>query len=268
MEQQLNTARGDFRIALDGEASLPALLLSNSLGTTLEMWKPQVDELSKNFHVIRYDTRGHGGSPITPGPYEFKDLGADVLAIMDALEVDRGMFCGLSMGGHTGLWLAINAAKRFQAIAVCNSAARIGTVDGWRERAASVRQGGVSGMHDLAKSAPSRWFTDQFITRSPDIVKQTQQGLENVSPEGYAACCDALATSDLRGDLPAINTPMLFLAGLSDPVTTLLDAQQMQCLVSTSQLKTIAASHLSNIEAPHEFTNIVSSFLSQQKFSN
>lgn len=268
MEQLLKTDRGTYRIALDGEASSPVLILSNSLGTTLDMWTPQVSELSRTFRLIRYDTRGHGGSPLTDGPYDFNGLGQDVLAIMDALEIERGMFCGLSMGGHTGLWLAINAATRFQAIAICNSAARIGTVEGWKERASVVRQGGVASMHDLAKSAPGRWFTDGFAARHPDIVGDAQRGLENIAPEGYAACCDALAGSDLRGDLAAIDTPVLFLAGLYDPVTTLLEAQQMHCLVRSSQLKTIAASHLSNIEAPQEFSTIVSSFFIQQTISN
>ncbi len=268
MEQQLRTDRGVFRIAIDGETSSPALLLSNSLGTTLEMWTPQVENFSKNFRLIRYDTRGHGGSPLTNGPYDFDGLGQDVLAIMDALEIQRGMFCGLSMGGHTGLWLAINAAKRFQAIAVCNSAARIGTVDAWKDRAVTVRQGGATSMRALAKSAPSRWFTEEFIAKRPDIVELTQRGLADVSPEGYAACCDALAISDLRGGLAGIDTPMLLLAGLYDPVTTVMEAQQIQLQVRHSQLKTIAASHLSNIEAPSEFSTIVERFFSQQTFSS
>ncbi len=151
---QLLTSRGNFRVAVDGDVTAPALILSNSLGTTLEMWTPQVAEFAKHWRVIRYDTRGHGGSPVTPGPYRFDDLGQDVLALLDALSVEQAAFCGISMGGHTGLWLGIHAATRLSALVVCNSAARIGTQPAWLERASMVRAGGATSMRNLADSAP------------------------------------------------------------------------------------------------------------------
>ena len=126
-----------------------------------------------------------------------------------------------------------------------------------------MRAGGASNMRDLAQSAPGRWFTDSFIASSPDVVRRVQDGLENINPEGYAACCEALSTSDLRQDLHHIDTPMLFLAGLHDPVTTPVDAQKMQLEVRQSQLQTVNASHLSNIEAPQAFLHVLSGFLQQ-----
>lgn len=260
---QLVTQRGSFRVAVDGDPAAPALVLSNSLGTTLEMWTPQVDALARHWRVIRYDTRGHGGSPVTPGPYSFDALGADVLAVLDALDVQQAAFCGLSMGGHTGLWLGVHAAERLSALVVCNSAAKIGTAQAWQERAAAVRSGGANGMQALADSAPGRWFTEAFVQAQPVVVQQVQAGLARIDPEGYAACCEALASSDLRGELARITTPTLLLAGAADPVTTVADAEAMQAAIASSQLAVVQASHLSNVEAPQAFTTQLMHFLSR-----
>lgn len=260
----LDTARGTFRVTVDGDASAPALILSNSLGTTLEMWDPQVAAFAKDHQLIRYDARGHGGSPVTPGPYTFADLGQDVLAVLDALRIERAAFCGISMGGHTGLWLGIHAGSRFNAIAVCNSAARIGTSQGWNERAAMVRDGGQAGMRTLAESSPGRWFSADFVNAHPTEVQRAQAWIAGIAPQGYAACCEALAISDLRDDLHRITTPMLLLAGASDPVTTVADAQAMQAAIAGAQLAVVPASHLSNLEAPQAFDRAVLSFLATQ----
>jgi 3-oxoadipate enol-lactonase len=255
------TARGAFRITVDGDAASPALVLSNSLGTTLEMWDPQVAAFSEHYRVIRYDARGHGGSPVTPGPYRFADLGQDVLAVLDALHVERAAFCGISMGGHTGLWLGVHAGHRFNAIAVCNSAAKIGTAQGWNERAAMVREGGVAAMQTLAESSPGRWFSADFAKAQPATVQRAQAWIAGIAPEGYAACCDALAASDLRDDLHRITTPTLLLAGSSDPVTTVADAQAMQAGIAGARLAVVPASHLSNLEAPRAFDQALLHFL-------
>ena len=257
----LATTRGSFRVALDGDAKAPALILCNSLGTTLEMWNPQVSTLGQSFRLIRYDTRGHGASVVTPGPYSFDDLGQDVLAILDALEVSTASFCGISMGGHTGLWLAVHAAERLNALAVCNSAARIGTAPAWHERATAVRTGGQAAMQALADSAPARWFTAGFVQSHPGVVQRVQESLACIDAEGYAACCDALATSDLRGDLARIVTPTLLLAGAFDPVTTVADAQAMQAAIAHAQLAVVPASHLSNLEASVAFDEAILKFL-------
>jgi 3-oxoadipate enol-lactonase len=264
----LKTARGTFRVTVDGDAAAPALVLSNSLGTTLEMWDPQVAALAEHYRVIRYDARGHGGSPVTPGPYTFADLGQDVLAVLDALHVERAAFCGISMGGHTGLWLGVHAGRRFNAIAVCNSAAKIGTPQGWNERAAMVREGGQAAMQALAESSPGRWFSADFVKANPATVERAQAWIAGIAPEGYAACCDALAASDLRDDLHRITTPTLLLAGSSDPVTTVADAQAMQAGIAGAQLAVVPASHLSNLEAPRAFDQALLHFLANPQLAS
>ncbi len=260
-EISLATARGTFRVAIDGDPSLPVLVLGNSLGTTLEMWEPQVDAFAKSHRLIRHDTRGHGGSQVTPGPYTFDALGRDVLAVMDALDIATAAFCGISMGGHTGLWLGIHAGERFDALVVCNSAARIGSAAGWNERAATVRGGGSAAMRALADSAPGRWFTDGFVAARPLVVRRAQAGIASIAPEGYAACCDALAASDLRSEIGRISIPTLLLAGTFDPVTTVVDAQAMQAAIPGARLATVPASHLSNLEAPEAFEQAVLPFV-------
>lgn len=259
--RMLDTARGGFRVAIDGEPAAPALVLSNSLGTTLEMWDGQAITLAARYCVIRYDTRGHGGSLVSDGPYTFDDLGQDVLAILNTLQLDRVAFCGISMGGHTGLWLGINAGNRFRALAVCNSAAKIGVSQAWRERAAMVRKEGSAGMQILAESAPGRWFGQEFGKNEPETVQCAQGWLAGTPPEGYAACCDALAESDLRSALGRIAVPTLLLAGAMDAVTTVADAQAMQAEIPGARLMTVPASHLSNLEAPQAFVKAIDQFL-------
>lgn len=261
---QLETTAGSFRVAVDGAEDAPALILSNSLGTTLEMWAPQVDALSKKYRLIRYDTRGHGGSPITKGPYSFEQLAADVVAILDALNIDTASFCGVSMGGHTGLQLGIDSPERFDAIVVCNSAAKIGTAEAWKERADALRSKGQEAINELAASAPTRWFTEDFIQQHPDIVKGMQDQFANLDAEGYAACCDALGASDLRKGLNCIIVPTLLVAGKYDPVCTVKDAHDMNGLIKGSSVAVLEASHISNVEDADAFTKTIVDFIDAQ----
>lgn len=257
----LSTRNGEFRVVASGPADAPVLLFSNSLGTTLEMWAGQLATFSSTHRVVCYDTRGHGGSPVTAGPYRFSELGDDVLAVMDALNIDRAVFCGISMGGHTGLWLGVHAAERFSGIAVCNSAAKIGTEQAWAERADAVRRSGVEAMAELAASAPQRWFTPGFVGAQPEVVATAQSMIAGVAPEGYAACCEALGASDLRPELSRIAVPTLLLAGEADPVTTVADAQAMHEAIAGSSMATVPASHLSNLEAPEAFDQALARFI-------
>lgn len=257
----IDTARGRFRIALDGPADAPVLMFSNSLGTPLEMWERQAAIFSRTHRVLRYDTRGHGPDPVLPGPEDFDALGQDVIAILDALDIPRVRFCGLSMGGHTALWLGIHAGERLDALVVCNSAAKIGTESAWKTRADTIRAEGEKAMQALADTAPQRWFTADFIARQPKAVEAAQAWIRATSPEGYAGCCDALGQSDLRPLLGRISVPCLILAGAHDPVTTVDDAMALQAAVNGAQLVTVPASHLSNIETPDAFDAALSEFL-------
>lgn len=259
--QQLATTNGDFRIDLQGPEGAPVLVFSNSLGTTLEMWDAQAKTFSSQYRVLRYDTRGHGASIANAGPYQFSQLGGDVLSILDSLGIEQAHFCGISMGGLTGLWLGVHAGQRLRSITVANSAAKIGAEAAWRERAAMVRANGSAAMQTLAESSPSRWFTESFIASQPQVVQTAQAWIASIPPEGYASCCEALATEDLRAAISSIQTPTLLIGGSADPVTTVADAQAMQAAIAGAELATVPASHLSNLEAPQAFDLALGSFL-------
>jgi 3-oxoadipate enol-lactonase len=179
----------------EGSPDAPALVFSNSLGTSLEMWDAQAAVFSRDFHVIRYDTRGHGRSFSPAGPYTMAQLGGHVLALLDFLYIDQAHFCGLSMGGVTAQWLGVHAYDRIDKLVIANSSARVGTADAWLQRAHAVRGGGLGAVAD---GAPARWFTPEFIRREADTVEQMAAAMRSGIAEGYAGCCEALAEADLR----------------------------------------------------------------------
>lgn len=248
-----------LRVRCDGERSRPTVVLSNSLGTDLSMWDAQAAVLAARFHVVRYDTRGHGGSAAPAGPYTIALLGRDVLALLDQLDIERAHFVGLSMGGVIGQWLGAHAPQRLHKLVLANTAARIGSEEGWRARAAAVR---ADGMNDIAAGAPGRWFTPEYVARQPVVVGMMQKTLRALDPEGYAACCEALALADLGADIARVKATTLVIAGIHDPVTTVPDAQLLAGAIPVATVATLPASHLSNIEAPDRFTDLVASFLS------
>ncbi|BBS12443.1 3-oxoadipate enol-lactonase [Klebsiella aerogenes] len=242
---------------LDGPEGAPVIVLSNSLGTTRAMWQPQMEALTANFRVLRYDTHGHGKTTKN-GKVTLAQLGEDVLALLDHLNIGKALFCGISMGGLTGLWLARFAPERFYAVVVANTAARIGDQSGWLSRARAVRQ---EGMDVVAAGAADRWFSDNFRQRAPEVVEALCHQLTHSDAEGYAACCEALAAADLRGEVGQIAIPVLIIAGESDPVTTVADANFLHQQIADSQVVVLSASHLSNIEAPAAFNSALNGFL-------
>ena len=241
-----------------GDASKPALVFSNSLGTKYSMWQPQIEHFQQDYYVICYDTRGHGGSEAPQGPYSLEQLGQDVVNLLDHLNIAKAAFCGISMGGLTGQWLAIHKPERFSQVIVCNTAAKIGQEQAWQDRAALVREQGLA---PIAATAASRWFTDPFIQSNPAVVAELSNDLGAGSPEGYANCCEALAKADVREQLSSIQIPVLIIAGQQDPVTTVADGQFMQQRIANSKLFEINASHISNIEQPEAFNQAVQTFL-------
>ncbi|WP_373986939.1 3-oxoadipate enol-lactonase [Duganella sp. BuS-21] len=244
---------------IDGQPGKPWLMFCNSLGTDLHMWQAQVEFLKNDFRIVRYDTRGHGGSEVVPGAATLAQLGQDVLSLLDSLDIERVHFCGLSMGGAIAQWLGIHAPQRLNKLVVANSAPRIGTPQGWMDRAAQVR---ASGLDAVADGAAGRWFTPAFIEREPQRVAGLVATLRGGSPQGYASCCDALAAADLHAGLAAIITPTLLIAGDSDPITTVADANAMREQIPAAVLVTLAASHISNIEAEAGFNRALLAFLS------
>lgn len=241
-----------------GDHTKPALVFSNSLGTQYSMWQPQIDALKNEFYLVCYDTRGHGESSAPKGPYSLEQLGSDVINLLDHLFIDQAAFCGISMGGLTGQWLALNHPERFHHVIVCNTAAKIGQEQAWLERATLVRE---QGLEPIASTAAGRWFTEGFIQKNAPIVTKLSNELGLGSPEGYASCCEALAKADLCEQLKEIRVPVLVIAGQKDPVTTVSDGQYMVNHIKNSALFEINASHISNIECPNEFNQAVQQFI-------
>ena len=241
-----------------GDAAKPAIVFSNSLGTNFSMWKSQIEFFQKDFFVICYDTRGHGQSSTPQGPYSIEQLGTDVIHLLDHLNIQKAAFCGISMGGLIGQWLAIHHSSRFTHIVVCNTAAKIGQEQAWIDRANLVKN---QGLQSIADTAATRWFTESFIQTHIAIVKSLSNDLAAGSAEGYANCCLALAKADLREDLVKINLPILVIAGIQDPVTTVEDGKFIQSKIQNAQLFEINASHISNIEQTDIFNEAVQKFI-------
>jgi len=242
----------------DGDPHKPAIIFSNSLGTDHSMWDGQIEALRRDFYVIRYDTRGHGLTTAPKGPYTITQLANDVVGLLDYLGIDKAFFCGISMGGLIGQWLAVNTPDRIEALVIANTAPKIGTEQAWTERAALVRK---EGLINVAESAPSRWFTPEFYGASPATVNELLVNLKNMDAEGYASCCEALAGADLRDGISSIKLSTLIIAGNQDPVTTLGDANEMKNQIANSEIVELSASHISNVEAEDEFNSGLGNFL-------
>lgn len=238
----------DLHYRVEGRPDAPVLVLSHALGLSLAMWDPQVPRLSKQLRVIRYDHRGHGGSPVPAGPYRIEDLGRDLLRLLDSLELDRVAFCGLSLGGMVGLWLAANAPERVDRLVVCCTAARMPRPDDYAARAKLVR---AQGMAAIADGVIGRWFTPEFPVRRPDVVAWIKGLLLASPPEGYAATCQALAAMDMRDDLPRIAVPTLVIAAADDQSTPIEQSREIAQRIPGAELVLIDdASHLANVEQP------------------
>ena len=244
---------------LEGLEGAPPLLLCNSLGTTLELWDPQVPALATHFRLVRYDQRGHERSPVPPGPYSIEDLGRDALALLDDLGVERASFCGLSLGGMVGMWLASEAPDRVERLVLCCTAPILPPREQWLERAATVRAHGVSA---IADAVLTRWFTPA----APSSLREKFREMLAATPaEGYAGCCEALANLDLRDRLAAIEAPTLVVTGAEDPVAPPETGEQLAASISGARHVTVSgAAHLANAEQPLTFTQHALAHLTEE----
>lgn len=252
----LPTHRLHYRI--DGADGAPWLTFCNSLGTDLSMWDMQVAELAKDFRILRYDRRGHGQSTAADGLYTIDQLGGDVVALLDALQIERTHFCGLSIGGLTGQWLGLNAADRLDKLVVCATAAKIGTAESWAQRIAGVQE---SGMKPLAEGTVTRWFTEHFTDTHEEQVKDIIDVFLATTPEGYAGCCNAVAQADFRDALTKITAPLLAIAGDDDPVCPPADLQHIADSVADGRFAQVPGRHICNVESPAAFTTALRDFL-------
>lgn len=260
MEKTMLHMDDDCRIAyrFDGPEDAPVLLLSNSLGTDMSMWSPQMHGLTRTFRVLRYDSRGHGSSDAPDGAYSMDRLGRDVINLLDRLDLSKVHFCGLSKGGMVGQWLAVHAPERLGKLILANTSAYMGPPSAWQARIVNVLE---KGMAPLTEASISRWFTPGFTQGAPDALAPIRASLLANSPTGYAGCCAAIRDMDQRPTARLNQTPTLVIAGQDDPATTVEDAEFLVQQASQAQLITFSAAHLSNIEAAEEFTQAVITFL-------
>ena len=250
----------DLHYELVGDSGAPCVVLSNSLGTGLAMWAPQMPALLARFRVLRYDTRGHGASGVPPGPYRVEQLGADVLALMDHCGIARAHFCGLSMGGMTGLWLGVHHPERLLRLALCNTAAKIGTAEIWNARIAAVESGGMAAIVD---GVLERWLTAPFRQRAPAAAALLHAMLLATPPAGYIAACAAVRDMDQRHQVAAIRLPTLVIAGSHDLATPPQDGRAIADAILDAHYAELDAAHLSNIEQAAAFSAALTDFLTQ-----
>jgi 3-oxoadipate enol-lactonase len=253
---------GGLRVNFEstGDPASPVIVLCHALGTNLGLWDGQVDVLARSFRVMRYDVRGHGRTEVTPGPYSIDMLGRDLIALMDALDIEAAHVAGVSLGGFIVQWVAANAPDRVRRIVLANTAPRVGTAAGWDERIALVRDQGIDG---IVEGSISRWFTPEFISREPATIAATRRALVETSADGYASCCGAIREMDLRSLAPRIRARTLVVAGAQDQATTPADAEWLARNIPGGRWATYPAAHLANLEARDQFNRDVSQFLSE-----
>jgi 3-oxoadipate enol-lactonase len=254
-----------LRYEIDGNPAGPPVLFSNSLGTTCELWNPQLEALSPTFRIIRYDTRGHGSSEVPDGPYTIETLGLDAIAILDATEVKQTHLCGLSLGGLTAMWLGVHRPDRVRSVTLVSTAARIGNAMMWEERIVQVQ---TSGVESLADAAMGRWFSESFRASHPDVVAIYHRMLSETPAPGYAACCAAIRDTDLRSAIARISAPALIIAGHHDPVTPPADAEVMHERIPDSGVSLLDAAHILNVERAAAFNDLLNTFITEQDASH
>ncbi len=238
---------------IDGESG-PWVVMSNSLGCTLEMWDPQMPALAGRFRVLRYDTRGHGRSEATPGAYSMELLADDLLALMDAAGVEKAWLVGLSMGGMLAQVAALKAQHRFHGLVLADTTSRYGpeVADFWANRA---RMALSEGLEPISRTTPARWFTPGFGERHPEVVGHYQAMLRGNDPVGYAGCCGAIPRIDVTDRLHELALPARVIVGEQDPSTTPEHARRIVAALPGADLVVLKdAAHLSNVEQPEAFS--------------
>ena len=247
-----------IHVEVQGDERAPVLVLSNSLGTTHRMWDDQVKPFTEAFRLVRYDRRGHGQSGCPRGPYTMERLGRDVLAILDALRIERINWCGLSMGGMVGMWLGTMAPERIDKLILSNTAAYFADKGFWDDRIRTVREKGLA---PIAAANMERWLTTDFRERSPQTVQRIRDMFLSTPPEGYIGCCEAIRDMDHREIIRNIAAPTLVIAGRQDPATTVEAAEFIRSRIPGAALTVLDTAHLSNVERPQEYAETVLGFL-------
>jgi 3-oxoadipate enol-lactonase len=226
----------------------------------MAMWDPQWSALGRHARLVRFDHRGHGGSPVPPGPYEIADLGRDVLALLDRLGLELVSYCGLSIGGMVGQWLAVNAPERIERLVLICTAPYLPPASAWTERAAAVRAAGSPKV--VADAVIGRWFTAPFAERNAEVVARHRAMIAATPAEGYAACCEAIATFDLRSGLPGVTAATLVIAGAQDPSIPPEHGRAIAAAVPGARFELLdPAAHLASVERADEVTALIAEHL-------
>ena len=247
-----------IHVEVEGPDHAPVLMLSNSLGTTLHMWDAQVAPFTEHFRLVRYDRRGHGKSGVPKGPYTMERLGRDVLAVLDALGIDKVNWCGLSMGGMVGQWLGANAPDRVERLVLSNTSCFFPDKTAWNDRLKFVREQGVTA---LAGPNMERWFTKGFRERSPETIAAMIEMFVATPLEGYVGCGEAVRDMDHRALLPKIKAPTLVIIGRHDPATTPEAGEFIRSQIPGAAQVVLDAAHISNVEQPTAYASTVVDFL-------
>ena len=258
------TANGiSVNYTLDGPAGAPVVMLSHSLATDLSMWDPQMKALTARYRVLRYDTRGHGGTDAPAEAYTLDQLAHDARTLLQALGIAKVHWVGLSMGGMIGQTLALKSPELFLSLSLCDTSSRIPAEAKplWADR---IKTAQSQGMEPLVEGTISRWFTAPFREQHKDVVDPVRTMIRRTPPQGYAGCCAAISALDLTDRLPAIKLPTLIVVGEEDQGTPVAASQAIQAKIAGSQLEILkSAAHLANMEQPEAFTKALTSFLAR-----
>jgi 3-oxoadipate enol-lactonase len=246
----------DLHALVDGPPDAPVLVLGPSLGTTTALWAPALPHLADRYRLIRYDHRGHGGSPVPDGPYRIEDLGGDVLALLDRLGVERAHVAGVSLGGMVAMWLAANAPERVDRLVPICTTTRFTPPEMWRDRAAAVRANGLS---SIADAVVARWLPPDT---DAGLVAAAHDLLAGVPDEGYASTCEALEVADLAPDLARITAPTLVFAGALDPASPPAHAERIAAGIAGARVMVVpGAAHLAVLTHPAAVATSMTAFL-------
>jgi 3-oxoadipate enol-lactonase len=244
----------------DGRSEGPVLLMGGSLGTSLAMWDPQVRSLGEQRRLVRFDQRGHGSSPVPVGPYTIAELGEDVLALMDRLQIERADYCGVSIGGMVGQWLAIHAPDRIgRLIVICSSPDTLNP-DAFRDRARAVRAANAT--EPIADAVVANWFTDGYAASHPEVVSRHRQMIVDTPVEGYASCCEAVAAHDVAADLGRVGAATLVIAGAQDRAIPASQGERIAAAIPGARYELIdPASHLASAERADAVDRLIAGHL-------
>lgn len=250
----------DCRIAwqVDGPATAPALVLSNSLGANMAMWEAQIAPLAQHFRVIRYDQRGHGKSDAPERETSLQRLASDVLELLDELNIERAHFCGVSLGGMTGQWLGAYAPARFDRMIFSCTSPYMGPPAAWQERIDAVLSHGTGAVAD---AVAARWVTPAYADAYPDHFAALRAMIAATPSAGYAACCAAIRDMDLRPSAPLIKRPVLVVCGEADPATPPEVGKGLAAAIPGAAVFELPGAHLANIESAFAFNALAIGFL-------